>query len=338
MKPRTLEPRASRLVASGLLIATSLLAFGATVSCGADFRPKNAVEGVRILATKADLPYARPGETVKLEALVADGRKTPSEPMRFFWFPAPCVDPPGGQYYGCYLYFDALYPLGVDLTSQLREAKDTTITIPSDALTKAIPRPGLTERFATAYVFMVACAGHVERVPRQGGQNLNALPIGCIGSNGVRRGPEDFVLGFTRVFVFESRRNTLPVLDGLTLEGNPVDVTKGITTGKCVKNKQDECNTVKLDVNFNDIIAEQDPENVDENGNVGRETIYVDWFTSIGKFNTDRKIVFDGNLGRPPKTAIEFSPPDDPTKGTFWAVLHDNRGGTTWLEVPVEIQ
>lgn len=37
---------------------------------------------MRILAVRADLPYAHPGENVKLEALVVDGRPSPAVPMR----------------------------------------------------------------------------------------------------------------------------------------------------------------------------------------------------------------------------------------------------------------
>jgi hypothetical protein len=324
-----------------IYLLAAAVAYCATISCGADFRPKNAVEGVRILAAKADLPYAHPGESVHIEALVHDGRKLApgAEPMHLYWFPVPCIDPPLGQYYGCYPGFEAFYPIGVDLTPQLRDANDTTITIPADALAKASKRPGqLGDPVATAYVFMVACAGHVERIPRRGGLAPNAVPLGCFNSRHEQLGENDFVLGFTRVFIFATRRNVIPTLDGVTFEGSLVDPAKGITTGKCVKNKQGDCNTVKLDTLFQDSTSETDPDNINVDGVVAREAIYVDWFTSIGKFSTDRKILFDAYLGRPPKTEIEFTPPEEPSKGKVWAVLHDNRGGTTWLEIPIDIQ
>ena len=93
-----------------------------------------------------------------------------------------------------------------------------------------------------------------------------------------------------------------------------------------------------LDVRFADAAAEVDPDNIDEHGKTGRETLYVDWFTSIGRFSGDRKILFDGQLGRMPQSPIDLSPPSTPGKGKVWAILHDNRGGTSWLEVPIEIQ
>jgi hypothetical protein len=319
---------------AAVFFAACLAAFG----CGSDFAPKNAVRGVRILAARADLPYARPGETVHVEALAHDGRKTPAEPMRLFWFPAPCIDPPGGQYFGCYPLFDAVFPVGVDLTPVLHEAKDVSITVPADALARTTARPGQGERFATAWVFMVACPGHVERVPRRSGLALNALPVGCFSASGQALAPEDFVFGYTRIFVFESRRNALPKLDGITFEGSRVDAVAGIVT-KCEKDpRTNACKSRKLDALFADSIAEPDPDNVSVDGQVGRETVYVDWFTSAGEFEDNRRILFDGNLGRPPKATVDFTPPEQPMKGTGWAVLHDNRGGTTWLEFPLQIE
>lgn len=314
-------------------------AFFLVIGCGSDFAPKNQISAVRILAARADLPYARPGEVVHIQSLVHDGRKDPAAPMRVFWFPAPCVDPVGFNYFGCFPFFEALFPVGVDLTPMLVEGREATVTIPQDALANVVVRPGQRERFATAYVFMVACSGHVERIPRRGGQGPNAIPVACFDDGGRELGPDEFVFGYTRVFVFEERRNAIPTLDGVTFQGKPVDPAAGIVTGRCVKDDStDECKTVKLDVLFSDAAAEVDPDNVDQDGKVGRETIYVDWFTSVGKFTTDRKILFDGQLGRTPKSAIDFSPPRGPEKGTIWAVLHDNRGGTTWLEFPIEIQ
>jgi hypothetical protein len=340
-----------------LLLVVALIAFGGALSCGADFDPKNKVTNVRILAAKADIPYAKPGEAVHVEALAHDGRKDKPEPMKIYWFPAPCMNPPGDAYFACYALINALYPVGTDLTPVLKEGKDVTITIPPDALKDVQQRPGQTgEKFGTAFVFMVACAGHVVRVPPPSGQAANALPVGCVNSRGERLSPEDFVLGFTRVYVFEQRRNELPVIDGITFNGNPIDVRAGITA-TCEKQGGQQqgggfggggagggtCKNMPMSLLFDDKISETDPENVDVDGKVGRETIFVDWFTTVGKFTTDRKILFDGNLGRPKKPENDLEFPKEVSdgqavKGTVFAILHDNRGGTSWLEIPIDLQ
>lgn len=315
--------------------------FALVAACGEDFAPKNEVQQIRLLAAKADIPYAHVGETVNLEALAYDGRRTAErKPMRVFWFPAPCINPPGDQYYFCYAGIAQL-PERQDLTPLLVESTKTSIAIPPTALDGVELRPGQTERFVTAYNFVVACAGHVERIPLKGGLGLNQIPVACFDDEtGQELDSGSFVLGFTRVFVFDTRRNTVPVLDGVTFEGQPVDPAVGVKTGKCVEDdKTGDCKTVKFNVNFPDSNAETDPDNVDSNGNVLKETIYVDWFATNGRFKTDRKVVFDGNLGRPPKTDAEYEPPRVPlTGGRVWAILHDNRGGTVWQEFPLEIQ
>ncbi len=40
--------------------------------CGADFDPGSRVTGLRVLAVRADNPYAAPGETVKIDTLWYD--------------------------------------------------------------------------------------------------------------------------------------------------------------------------------------------------------------------------------------------------------------------------
>jgi hypothetical protein len=323
-----------------LVASVALVGFLGAAACGSDFSPKNEVQQIRLLAAKADIPYAHVGETVQLEALAYDGRRTPNrKPMRVFWFPAPCVNPPGDQYYFCYAALAQL-PERQDLTRILVENTKTSITIPQNALDGAVLHPGQTERFVTAYNFVVACAGHVERVPLKSGQALNQLPVGCFDDEtGLELDSGSFVLGFTRVFIFDTRRNAVPVLDNVTFEGQVVDPAMGVKTGTCVKDKNDACKTVKFNVSFGDQNAEIDPDNVDSNGHVLRETVYVDWFATNGRFKSDRKIVYDGNLGRPPKTDAEYEPPNDPVpNGKVWAVLHDNRGGTTWQEFPLVIQ
>jgi hypothetical protein len=301
-------------------------------SCSGSFAPKNQILGVRALAVRADLPYARPGESVRVEALVHDGRVEKPEPLRVFWFPSPCFDPPRGLYYGCYPGFESAFPLGVDLAPSLHEGNEVAVTIPADALTRA----GATVPSATAFVFMIACAGHVERVTRPSDLGPNALPFGCFSADRRQQDAGSFVFGFTRVFVFESRRNVHPEIRAVIAGSTVVDPGVGITVGRCAD--ADQCSKPSFDVLFDDASAELDPDALDAQGNVGRETLYVDWFTTVGKFADSRRILFDPHLGRSPKTSIAFEPPVDPGRGVIWAVLHDNRGGTTWRAISIEVQ
>jgi hypothetical protein len=315
------------------------------LACNDDPYPsKSEVKSVRILAVRADLPYAHPGETVKLEALVFDGRAKATLPMRMQWFPVPCIHPPGGQYYDCYPALEAAFPIGVDLTPQLTEGTTTTITIPSDALANVAPEPGRgTEPIVTAWTFMFACGGHVERIERSGNLAENAPPFACFGADGKQLPAEEGVFGFTRVSVTATRRNAIPTLKGIVLRGRPVDPVKGLSIRRCEKNFIDtltdgDCDQLGMATTFDDADAEIDPDNLDANGNAGRETIYSDWYVTIGRFRQDRRIERDPFAGRPEVPDILYEPTRHTGKGTLWAVLHDNRGGTSWLSVPIEIR
>jgi hypothetical protein len=326
-------------VVTRLAAAAGLVALAC--ACGSDFAPKSSIQTIRILATRADLPYAHPGETVKLEVLAVDGRTNPAKkPMRVFWFPSPCVNPPGDLYYVCYAAVQQLFPVKTDLSRALVESTKTSIAIPANALDGVVAQPGATtDRTVTAYTFVAACAGHLERVPLRGGLGLNQLPVGCFDDvTGQQLGPEDFVFAFTRVFVFDARRNAIPRFDGLTDEGQPLDLAKGIVVARCTAKDTATCATRKLGLTFSDAVSELDPDITTSTGAAQRETIYVDWFTSLGKFRQDRKILFDGQYGRPPKSEAEFEPSNAPAKGTIWAIFHDNRGGTSWVDFPIEVQ
>jgi hypothetical protein len=315
------------------------------LACNDDPYPnKSMVSSVRILAVRADLPYAHPGETVKIEALVADGRTNTTVPMRVSWFPVPCINPPGGQYYDCYPALEAAFPLGVDLGPQLTEGATTSLVIPNDALANVAPEPGRSnEPIVTAYTFMFACAGHVERIPRTGRLAENAAPFGCFDANGKELPAEEGVFGFTRVSITATSRNAIPTIKSLVLRGRPIDPAVGVSIPHCERDiyetiTDEDCNPLGMAIVFDDADAEIDLDNVDADGKPGRETIYSDWYVTFGRFRQDRRIERDPFKGRPEIPDVLYEPTRSTGKGTLWAVLHDNRGGTSWISIPLEIR
>ena len=104
-------------------------------ACGSkSFDPENQVQSVRILATQADLPYSRPGDTVKLQILAVDARPTRPEPMQVFWFPDRCVDPAGDGYFNCYPALLQNYPLHTDLSPRLNAGSTASFQMPADVI------------------------------------------------------------------------------------------------------------------------------------------------------------------------------------------------------------
>lgn len=323
---------------------------GLAVACGGDELPqKYELKGIRLIAVRAEPPYVAPGETVKLEALVVDHRPPGPEatrlPMKLHWFPSLCVNPPDGQYYGCYSSLEAPYPLRTDLDPLLPEGKDATFTVAPDALNAFQPTPGgPSEPVVTAFAFFIACAGHVERVERKVNLAINNPPFACFGPNGERKGVDETFFGFSRVSVFATRKNAHPAIVDITFKGGRVDRAAGFRVKRCDLGWFEDdflfqdCPDNELAVVFDDASSEVDPDAIDAAGRVGRETLYVDWFTSIGKLNASRRIVFDPFDGRPEVQHVELDPGDHPGKGVVWAVLHDSRGGVSWLSVPIEIE
>lgn len=330
-------------VFSLLVMMAILVATGACADLPYD--NKSMVKSVRILATKADLPFAHPGETVNLEALVFDGRDPAPSPAQLYWFPVPCTNPPGGQYYDCYPALEAAFPeVGVDISSQLVAGTNHRITIPSDALDGVTQAPGTSgEPMVTSWQFMILCAGHVERKVRTTAYQENASPFGCFGDDGKELPIEDGHFGFMRVTVSKTARNAHPKITEVYLRSERVHPGDGVWFYRCAKGAAEvffrgNCDTVGMEIGYADEDAEIDPANVDVNGNAGRETLYTDWFVTVGRFPDPRLIERDPFKGRPEVAQILYEPPRHPTHGTMWIVLHDNRGGTDWTSFPVEIR
>lgn len=100
MSPR--RALALRFLCASVLLAGGALSVLGTSACGTGFDPVSKIQGVRILATKADKPFAQPGDTVNLTMLVADGRADKTRAITVSWIPAVCTNPRSDLYYACF--------------------------------------------------------------------------------------------------------------------------------------------------------------------------------------------------------------------------------------------
>ena len=74
-----------------------------TSSCSpAAFQSATVIDTVRILASRASEPRARPGDEVTLDLLAFDGRINPVGKMEISWLPILCVNPANDAYYACF--------------------------------------------------------------------------------------------------------------------------------------------------------------------------------------------------------------------------------------------
>ena len=325
-------------------------------SCASDFDPIGKLKTVRILATRVDKPYAKPGDTVTFETLAYDARPDKTRPMKLSWIPLPCINPTNDLYYLCFQQLaaasggadggmpapgspGALLRPGVDLTPFLPSGPTYSFTLPTDIIDKHPPVPGSADLYGLAIVFNIACAGHVEITPIDPGDiRKQQVPIGCFDENHTRLGADDFVIGIQRVYAYSDRTNANPILDHLVFEGQPVDLTQGIAIDHCTAAKSRDCAQLKLDTVVPDGSWETNPGDTDVAGTVRNEQIWVDYYSTIGDFSGDARLLFDPAQGRVSESEVKYQSPFDPGDGVIFAVVHDNRGGAAWAQFPVHVR
>jgi hypothetical protein len=338
------------------------IALGAS-SCGAgDFEAASKVSSVRILGSRADKPYAKPGDTVNLEALSFDGRKDKTRPMKIFWVPLPCVDPPNDLYYLCFAQLlaasakgdgsdggapnpgAALLRPGVDLTPFLPSGPTYAVTLPANIIDAHPPVQGSPDRYGLDVVFNIACAGHVE-ITAQSADDLRKqqVPLGCFDENHQALGPTEYVIGINRVYAYATRTNANPVIDHVTFQGAPLDFDQGITIDRCdnVTHRVD-CPEQKFNAVVTDDSWEVNPGDSpsgDPNAqDSAHEQIWADYYGTIGDFDSDARLLFDTHAGRVSESDVKYYAPKDPGDGEMFIVVHDNRGGAAWVKFPVHVR
>jgi hypothetical protein len=328
------------------------------------FADPAVVSSVRVIASSADTPYARPGDEVNLQLLAYDGRKAKATPMSIFWLPFVCENPVDDAYFGCFAQLagrrgttdggtDAaaggglapgvLRP-GVDLTPLLPSGPAFHFTMPADAVashaaSSQIPTAGLSAPYGLTIVFNLACAGHVELVPIDPGNvNPQAIPIGCFDANHNRLGPDDYVFGFTRVFAYSDPTvtNANPVVKDvdikdkiqdqtMTVESAPGGyTTAGFRTGHCTADRREKCPHIKIGPEVPLSSWEINPEDTDQNGNVRHEQIWADYFTTFGGFTSDARLLYDTTIG---------SPGDASKTDTEFLPPYETGSGFIWIVV-----
>ncbi len=219
---------------------------------------------------------------------------------------------------------------GTDITQYLPTGP-FTFQVPADAITNHPPVAGAAP-YGLIIVFNIACAGRVVALPVNAAAGPQQIPIGCYDTAGNALGPDQYVIGFTRVYVSETKTDENPVINGflfnnvetLTADaggGNPspINVTMPLCSGS-------NCNGVPLDMDVPPSswsLSDQ-------------KSIWVDYYSYNGNIGDDARLLYDQNAGQvsDSKDQVTFSD-DGGTAATIWAVVHDSNDGVTWLQVNV---
>jgi hypothetical protein len=362
----------------------------AWLACGPKgFQDSALVNGVRILATRSDRPYAKPGDTVNLSVLVDDGRSSQPEPMVIYWFPVAvtpplslplpkasfvCEDPKDDAYFACFASLlsaigDAgaradgasgdggmpglsLGP-GVDLSSFLPQGPTFSVPISKDIIENH-PLVSGTQPYGVALVFNMACAGHPELLPVDSSNlSFNQLPVGCFDKHGRALDADSFVVGYATIYVYDTLTNDNPVIAHLLYQGKFLDGgylghsstadagvpdEGGIVVPACTDTDRDACATYTFNIDVPSTSWQTDPQNIGPNGQPLHEQVWVDYYWTAGDFSDNSRLIYDPTVGAVGKTGVSLTPPAYPTTATFWAVVHDNRGGVAWDVVPYRVK
>jgi hypothetical protein len=218
---------------------------------------------------------------------------------------------------------------GVDVTDLLPTGP-YTLTVPANAVTSHPPVTGAAP-YGLLFVFNIACAGRVKTVPLDPNGGPEQVPIGCFDSSGNALDADNYVIGYTRVYVSQDKTDLNPRIAGFLFNGTEIDAG-GLGDGlpsaitlppvpACGSN----CNGIPIDMDVPGV-------NWD-----GGKSIWVDYFAKGGSLSDDAKLLYDTTAGRLSDVGheVKYSPPATPGPATLWAVVHDSNDGVSWLQVNV---
>ncbi len=291
-----------------LFLAATLLVAG----CGSDFDPASRVQGLRILATRVDKPYAAPGETVTFEALAVNPN---GEPISISW--AACARPLSPSALGCV----RTLPKGAPLS----EGASFTVTIPPNTLDGV---PDAAKKTVFFGAVQVACPGAVSAT---GGPE--GLPIRCNDASGQALPLAGYELAVKRVYVRAKDKNQNPTIAKVTWDGADWPETEVKTMAACdsaTSNRFDECDGESHSMSI--VPAEGAAERgVDELGGTFEEKLLAQYYSTEGIFEYQAKdgvrstTAFKARKGASGKTL------------TLWFVVRDDRGGVGWTSRKIAV-
>jgi hypothetical protein len=302
-----------------LLSALSALSVVLLAACGATFDPGSRVTTERLLAVAADQPYARPGDTVKLQALAFDPA---GRPTTFGW--ALCVNPAASTPLGCLAELAAQAERAHVPPAVVVSPDPTfTLTVPSDALSSLPPggRPS-----ASIGVLTIACPGVLTLVPSQG------LPYTCE-AGGRALDTHEAILGMKRIFIRAKDVNANPAIAAVTWDGAAWPEAEVKEVSACAEhtNVYEDCDGESHHVAAVAAAGVREV-GIDENGTAFEEQVIVQYYATEGIFEHDVKTAADPETGWKAR---------DVSRGrtvTLWLVLRDDRGGVRWATRQIRVR
>ena len=278
-----------------------------------------------------------------------------------------CFDPPGDQYSLCIFPLLELFKAASQsLDDAVAQGKPPTfppglplgwgqsfsMVVPD--IVSQRPKPEFGPHYGVGYVFFLACAGKFGLLESDPNTASN-FPIGCFDKDtGEQLGAESFVPGYTQIYSFEDgRANANPPAEALVFDDAELtDETSTTTVAPCDVPDSDRnvppscsredpyvtCESYTVDVKVPDNVAEIDPDAKDEKGNQLKEAVWVNYYSDVGNFESDIKLISTPAGEILPKRTVRWLPPREPGTATIWAVVRDSRGGSTTVRRQITVK
>jgi hypothetical protein len=338
---------------------------GAPACGGTSFDPASKITGLRVLAVQKDPAYPAPGESVSLKLLYWDGKSSQNggRDIQICFFG--CINPPADLYFNCFAQIAQLRsfptctivnassgaggPVDASVGPDAPVASDAgagpdagaagegpvqlqTFKIPDDIISSRPPPPSGAP-YGLAFVLYTVCAGHLG--PRAQA-NANDLPLGCFDDNGQALGPDDFVPGYSTLYVYPDRRNDNPLVNDLLFNGHSTAGSTDLGDDDPSIARVPLCPGADCEIDFRVDVARSsaqiDTGSFGLNGEQLLEQLWVDFYSTRGEFTKPLRLINDATSGWNDDNATKFKVPAGPGPVRLWAVVHDNRGGVAWRE------
>lgn len=296
-----------RVMIVGLGACVSLL-----LGCEADFEPGYRIDKLRLLAVRADAPFAAPGETVTLRTLVED-----PERRSLTWAWGTCTNPPASTVAECAGSLDE-GSLVFDGTDEF------AFEVDQDALDGVLPA---LRDAAMVGVFVAVCPGTIMAGDTDG------FPVRCLDPSGRTLGLGQFEIGMKRIFVRERDRNENPSVTEVRFDDRPwpEDLVPEVEACETESNDPSKCDArTKHEIT---VVAPGASEvGVDEFGTPFEEQVVVQFYATEGIFDPEVRTL------EVPRTEFMARSAAAGSTITLYFVVRDERGGVGWARRTLRVR
>jgi len=205
---------------------------------------------------------------------------------------------------------------------------------------------------------------------------FEGFPLLCQDEDGNYLGADDYVAGYTQVFIYDEITNQNPAIDGIEFKGQRIefDGARDWEDCSCLDDQcvgdlaadppipefecrqpdpgnssdsgpdipsvpacEDDGDASCPEHSFKPVISRDSAEVDAALGSRIREQVWVNYYVDRGGLTRPLRLLNDAERGWSDDYETGFLAPKEPGRVNLWAVVHDNRGGTSWVRQTIEV-